>query len=112
MRQFTAREMAAFDINALSQEERTAFYRHAIRSAHAARSEAMRGMFAAIAKRLERHPLLTRALIDSAVVLAMVIALGLTAFEPAIRPHGERCDRAYQFRSAAALVIAARAIRA
>ena len=112
MRQFTAREMAAFDINALSQEDRTRFYREAIRSAHAARADAVRGMFRTIAKRLERHPLLRRALIGSAVVLAMVIALGMTASRVVIRPHGERCDRSYQFRSAAALVIAARAIRA
>jgi hypothetical protein len=39
-------------------------------------------MFRAVAKRLERYPLVTRALVDSAAVLAMIIALATTISEP------------------------------
>jgi hypothetical protein len=45
-------ELGTFDINALSQEERTLFYREAIRSAHAERSDAVREVFLAVVKRL------------------------------------------------------------
>lgn len=89
MKPLNAREMASFDINllshdinALSQEERTRFYRDAIRKAHAARSEAVREMFRIVAEGLARRPLLMRALIDSAAALVMVIALAATASEP------------------------------
>ena len=82
MRPVNPLELAARDINTLSQEERTIFYREAIRSAHAARSDAIRELFRAMARCFERQPLLTRAL-AAAAVLAIVIALGATVFEPA-----------------------------
>ena len=82
MKPLTAIEMASFKINALPQEERTRFYRNAIRNAHAARADAVRELFGIAAKRLERHPLVMRALIDSAVALVLVIAFVATMPEP------------------------------
>jgi hypothetical protein len=73
----------ALDINALSQEQRAIFYREAIRRAHAARSDAIRELFRTTATYFAHQSLLTRALVDSAAVLAVVIALGATLFEPA-----------------------------
>lgn len=83
MRPVNPLEMAARDINALSHEERMDIYRDAIRNAHAARSDAIRELFRAMARCFERQSLLTPALADSAAVLAIVIALGATVFEPA-----------------------------
>lgn len=82
MRPVNPLEMAARDINALSHEERMDIYRDAIRNAHAARSDAIRELFRAMARCFERQPLLTRAL-AAAAVLAIVIALGAIVFEPA-----------------------------
>ncbi len=82
MRPVNPLEMAALDINALSQEERTIVYREAKRRAHVMRSDAVRELFRAAASCFERQPLLTRALVDSAAVLAVVIALGAMISEP------------------------------
>jgi hypothetical protein len=82
MGQVNAIDFATFDINALSQDERTKFYRDAIRRAHQARAAAVSEWLRALARQFERRPLLTRALVDSAVVLAMVIALAATVSEP------------------------------
>jgi hypothetical protein len=70
-------EMTTFDLSDLSQEERTEFYREAIRRAHAARSDAVRALLRTIAKRFRRQPLLARAAASSAVILAVVISLGM-----------------------------------
>ena len=82
MGQFRAIDFATFDIKALSQDERTEFYRGAIRRAHRARAEALNELFPALARQFERRPLLTRALVDSAAVLAMAIAFAATVSEP------------------------------
>lgn len=82
MGQFDAIDFATFDISRLSQEERTELYRDAIRRAHAARAAAIGNLFRALGKRFERQPLLTRALVDSAAVLAMAIALAATLSAP------------------------------
>jgi hypothetical protein len=82
MGQVNATDFATFDINALSQDERTEFYRGAIRRAHRMRSEAIRDLFRAMMERLERRPLLTRALADSAAVLAIALAVAATVFAP------------------------------
>lgn len=68
-------EMAAFD--ALSQEERTEFYREAIRRAHAARADAVRELFRAVATRLGEQPVLARAAASSAAVFAAVVAVSV-----------------------------------
>lgn len=52
-------EMAMFDD--MSQEERTQFYRDAVRRAHAERAEAVKILFRVVARRL-RRPRLARAL--------------------------------------------------
>ena len=82
MGKFDAIDLATFDIKALSQDERTEFYRDAIRRAHKARAAAVSGLFRALARQFERRPLLTRALADSAAVLAMAIALAATVSAP------------------------------
>jgi hypothetical protein len=82
MGQVNASDFATFDISALSQDERTEFYRGAIRRAHRMRSEAIRDLFRAVMERLEGRPLLTRALVDSAAVLAMAIAVAATLSAP------------------------------
>lgn len=82
MRQVNAADFATFDIKSLSQAERTEFYHGAIRRAHRMRSEAIRDLFRAVKERFERRPLLTRALADSAAILAMVLALAATLSAP------------------------------
>ena len=82
MGKFNAIDFATFDINALSQEERTEFYRDAIRGAHNARATAVNELFRALARQFERRPLLTRALADSAAVLAMAFAVAATVSAP------------------------------
>jgi len=77
MRKPIPREMATFDLSDVSQEERTEFYREVIRRAHAARSDAVREIFRAMAKRFRRQPLLARAAASSAVILAVVVSLGM-----------------------------------
>jgi hypothetical protein len=69
-------EMATFDV--LSQEERTEFYRDAIRRAHAARADAVRALFRVFKRRFHRQPLMTRAAMSSAAVFAVALSLGVT----------------------------------
>jgi hypothetical protein len=68
-------EMATFDV--LSQEERTEFYRDAIRRAHAARADAVRALFRVFKRRFHRQPLMTRAAMSSAAVFAVALSLGV-----------------------------------
>ena len=82
MGKFDAIDVTTFDISALTQEGRTELYRDAIRRAHAARAAAIGDFFRALAKRFERQPLLTRALVDSAAVLAMAFAVAATVSKP------------------------------
>ena len=82
MGKFHAIDLATFDIRALSQEERTQFYRDAIRGAHKARAAAVSGLFRALARQFDRWPLLTRALANSTAVLAMALAVAATVSAP------------------------------
>jgi hypothetical protein len=82
MGQVNAIDFATFDINALSQGERTEFYRDAIRRAHQARAAAVSAWLRTLARQFERRPLLTRALADSAAVLAMALAIAATVSAP------------------------------
>ena len=82
MGQVNATDFATFDVKSLSQDARTEFYRGAIRRAHRMRSEAIRDLFRAVMERLERRPLLSRALVDSAAVLVMAIAVAATLSAP------------------------------
>jgi hypothetical protein len=68
-------EMATFGL--LSQAERTEFYRHAIRRAHAARADAVRALFRVFKRRFHRQPLMTRAAMSSAAVFAVTLSLGV-----------------------------------
>jgi hypothetical protein len=82
MGQVNTTDFAIFDIKSLSQDERTEFYRDAIRRAHQARAAAVSEWLRALARLFERRPLLTRALADSAAVLAMALAIAATVSAP------------------------------
>ncbi|HKY86188.1 MAG TPA: hypothetical protein VJL90_05465 [Pseudorhodoplanes sp.] len=77
-----ATDFGTFDISALSQDERAEFYRDAIHRAHKARGAAVSEWLRALARQFERRPLVTRALADSAAVLAMVLAVAATVSAP------------------------------
>jgi hypothetical protein len=81
MRKPLSLEMAMFDV--LSQEERTEFYRDAIRRAHAARADAVRALFRVFKRRFRRQPLIARAAMSAAATIAIVLALGAILPEPA-----------------------------
>jgi len=68
-------DFATFDINALSLAKRTEFYRDAVRRAHAARADAVRGLFRASKNRFRRQQVLIRALACSAAVLVAAISI-------------------------------------
>jgi hypothetical protein len=70
-------EMATFDLSDLSQEERTEFYRAAVRRAHAERAEAVRVLFRLLRQRFRQQPLMARAAISSAAAFAVALSLGV-----------------------------------